>query len=117
MPKTPAPYLAAAIEALTKIRSARPSSAVELETNHLLWDATLMRVQVAGEYLSKVRDNFPEYYSEHQDDSWHKLIALRNIISHAYSDIDPIIMWDVISNRLDPLNVRLLSLADELAAD
>jgi hypothetical protein len=60
MPKTPAPYLAAAIESLMKIRDDRPSTSEELEANQLL--------------------------------------------------------WDVIANRLDPLEARLLSLADQLTA-
>lgn len=115
MSKTPAPYLAAAIESLTRIRDDRPASVADLVGNRLLWDGTLMRVQVAGEYLSKIRDQFPEYYANYHDDSWHKLIALRNIISHAYSDIDPNIMWDVVSHRLDELRDRLQTLENRLS--
>ncbi|MFZ2526417.1 MAG: hypothetical protein WAX14_02005 [Rhodococcus sp. (in: high G+C Gram-positive bacteria)] len=76
MSKTPAPFLAAAIESLVKIQGTRPGSVEEFVSNSLLWDGTLMRVQVAGEYLSKVRTQFPDFYERHHDDSWIKLIAI-----------------------------------------
>ena len=50
----------------------------------ILQDATLMRIQEAGEQLSRIRDNFPEYYDGHQTESWHKLVGLRNVTAHGY---------------------------------
>ena len=59
MSKTPAPHLSAVVEALVKIRDSRPGSIDALVNDSLLWDGTLMRVQVAGEHLAKIRDQFP----------------------------------------------------------
>jgi uncharacterized protein with HEPN domain len=63
-------------------------------------DATLMRLQDIGEQLTRIRDQFPEFYEQNQDDSWHKLIGLRNIISHGYREIDFAIIWDIVSLKL-----------------
>lgn len=63
-------------------------------------DATLMRLQDIGEQLTRIRDQFPEFYEQNQDDSWHKLIGLRNIISHGYREIDFTIIWDIVSLKL-----------------
>lgn len=114
MSKTPAPYLAAAIESLVKIRGSRPSSVEEFVSDSLLWDGTLMRVQVAGEYLSKVRTRFPDFYERHHDDSWIKLIAIRNIISYAYDDVNPAIMWDIVMNRLDTIEENMTALLRDI---
>jgi uncharacterized protein with HEPN domain len=114
MSKTPAPYLAAAIEALAKIQGSRPTSVEAFVSDSLLWDGTLMRIQVAGEYLSKIRTQFPEFYNSNHDDSWTKLIAIRNIISHAYSDVNPSIMWDIVVNRLDDIEAKMAHLLREI---
>lgn len=107
MSKTPTPYLAAAAESLSKIKADLPSSIDSFVSDSLLWDATLMRIQVAGEYLSKRRAQFPDFYEQNHDDTWKKLIAIRNIISHAYSDVNPEIMWDIVENRLGGVVERI----------
>ncbi|WP_157920637.1 HepT-like ribonuclease domain-containing protein [Rhodococcus sp. H-CA8f] len=112
--KTPAPHLSAVVEALVKIRDSRPGSIEALVNDSLLWDGTLMRVQVAGEHLAKIRDQFPEFFREHHDDTWNKLIAMRNIISHAYSEVNPSIMWDVVEYRLDGVRDRIEVILGEL---
>ncbi len=63
-------------------------------------DATLMRLQDIGEQLSRIREKFPDFYEEHASDEWHKLIGLRNIISHSYREIDSEIIWDVVTHKL-----------------
>ncbi|WP_128645091.1 DUF86 domain-containing protein [Rhodococcus sp. BS-15] len=115
MSKNPAPYLTIAAESLSKILADRPDSEEALTANGLLWDATLMRVQVAGENLVKIRDQFPDFYAEHHDENWHKLIAMRNIISHAYSDVDPAILWRVIVDHLEDVRARMLELASVIS--
>jgi uncharacterized protein with HEPN domain len=63
-------------------------------------DATLMRLQDIGEQLIHIRDQFPEFYDVNEDDSWHRLIGLRNIISHGYREIDFAVIWDVVTKGL-----------------
>ena len=62
----------------------------------LLQDATLMRIQEAGEQLSRIRENFPEYYEDNQTESWHKLIGLRNVIAHGYVEINMEEVWKTV---------------------
>jgi uncharacterized protein with HEPN domain len=56
-----------------------------------------MKLQEAGEQLIRIRDNFPDYYEQTQNDSWHKLIGLRNIIAHGYLEVDMTKVWDTVS--------------------
>ncbi|WP_425580074.1 HepT-like ribonuclease domain-containing protein [Tsukamurella spumae] len=42
------------------------------------------------------------------------MIAMRNIISHAYSEVNPSIMWDVVEYRLDGVRDRIEVILNEL---
>ena len=76
-------------------------------------DATLMRLQDIGEQLTRIRDQFPEFYEQNQDDSWHKLIGLRNIISHGYREIDFVIIWEIINTKLPEFTKHIQQVADK----
>ena len=56
--------------------------------------------QEMGENLSKVRQHFPDFYEAHHSDDWHRLIGLRNAISHGYGEIDMHIVWRIVSTEL-----------------
>lgn len=56
-----------------------------------------------GENLSKIRHHFPALYEEHHTESWHRLIGLRNVISHGYAEIDMGVVWAIIDTYLDLL--------------
>lgn len=56
-----------------------------------------------GENLSKIRQHFPALYEEHHTESWHRLIGLRNVISHGYAEIDMGVVWAIIDTYLDLL--------------
>ena len=58
-------------------------------------------LEIIGEALARLRREFPE-----QADSIpqvHRIIGLRNIISHGYDVVDHLIIWDVIENHLSDL--------------
>ena len=63
-------------------------------------DATLMRLQDIGEQLVRIRDKFPDFFQQQSSDEWHKLIGLRNIISHGYREVDFEIIWNIIEHQL-----------------
>ena len=70
MIKTPKPNLNNILETLELIENNLPKSLNEFMRDRNLQDATLMRLQDIGEQLSRIRDNFPEYYQERHSDSW-----------------------------------------------
>lgn len=67
-------------------------------------DACIMRLQVIGETIRGIDDKtHKELLSRYPQVPWHKIIGLRNIISHEYANIDYDIIWIVIDRHLSPL--------------
>lgn len=64
-------------------------------------DAILMRLQQIGENLVKIRDLDSEQF-DLAPDSWHKLIGLRHVISHAYETVVPKVIWRILTEELAP---------------
>jgi len=98
--KTVKPHLAYILETLEVIASNTPQELNAFMKDRNAQDATLMRLQDIGEQLVRIRDLFPEFYEQHHDDSWHKLIGLRNIISHGYREVDFAIIWNIVTQKL-----------------
>jgi uncharacterized protein with HEPN domain len=98
--KTVRPHLDYILDTLRVIEENTPADHSKFMSDRNAQDATLMRLQDIGEQLARIRDQFPNFFEQHQDESWHKLVGLRNIISHGYREIDFAIIWDVISTKL-----------------
>jgi len=98
--KTVKPHIEYIIDTLDKIHINTPISRSQFLDDPNAQDATIMRLQDIGEQLSRIRDKFPDYFEEYQDDNWNKFIGLRNIISHGYREIDFDIIWDIIDDKL-----------------
>lgn len=77
-------------------------------------DAIYLRLQEVGENLSKIRRLFPDFYAQHETQGWHRLIGLRNVISHGYAEIDMQIVWTIIDVHLAPLTEELQDLRNTL---
>lgn len=93
MIKSAQPYIHVILDSLSIVVARLPKDKETFLNDGLLQDATLMRLQAAGEQLVHIRDEFQDYYKAHHTDSWHKLIGLRNIITHGYLDIDTEEIW------------------------
>lgn len=100
MKKLVKPHLDYAVETLHIIIDRTPSDMRQLLDNPVLFDSILMRLHEAGEHLARIREIDPAFYNKHATESWHRLIGLRNIISHGYRQIDASIIWDVLSSRM-----------------
>jgi uncharacterized protein with HEPN domain len=103
MKKQAKPHLGAALDSLRIIIARLPASKELFLQDAILGDATLMRLQDAGEQLTRVRDNFPDEYEKYHTTAWHKLIGLRNIISHGYLEIDIEKVWQIVSDDIPAL--------------
>lgn len=97
---SPKPNLNFILDTLASISNNTPKDKRVFMSDPNAQDATLMRLQDIGEQLSRIRDKFPEFYEQHSSDEWHKLIGLRNIISHGYREIDFEIIWDIVTHKL-----------------
>lgn len=110
MNKVPDPHLLYMLDTLEVIAQNTPGSKEEFLRDRNAQDATLMRLQDIGEQLVSLRDKFPDYFDEHQSESWIKLIGLRNVISHGYHEIDLEIVWDIVNTKLQPFKTTIETL-------
>jgi uncharacterized protein with HEPN domain len=67
-------------------------------------------LEILGEAARQVS---PAFRGEHPEIAWRGIIALRNVIAHAYSEIRLERIWDVVQDELPALIPRL----DELLAE
>lgn len=109
--KNPAAHLNFILDTLKTIRDNTPSDKAAFLADPNAQDATLIRLQDIGEQLVRIREKFSDFYEQNQTDEWHKLIGLRNIISHGYREIDFEIIWDVIDRQLDDFAEHIAKLA------
>lgn len=81
----------------------------------LIFDGCVMCLQVIGENIKKI-DEYTggELLLKYPEIPWRKVIALRNIISHEYANVDEDIIFAVIRQSLPPLKTNILKICNEL---
>jgi len=71
-------------------------------------DAVLRNLEVIGEAARNIPE---ELRGEYPDVEWHRMIGLRNIISHEYFGVDMQIIWEVATRNVpetEPLVADML---------
>ena len=63
-------------------------------------DAVIRNLEIIGEAAGKLPEQTQEAAPEIE---WRKIKGLRNILIHEYFGIDLPILWDVVQNKLGPL--------------
>lgn len=114
MSKTPRPHIEYIIDTLQLINTHMPARQSAFMSDPNLQDATLMRLQDIGEQLSRIRGNFPEFYEHNQDNSWHQIIGLRNVISHGYHEVDFEIIWSILQNKIPDFSEQIQKIYKQL---
>ena len=110
MPRDSRQYLEDIVEAIGRIRSYvagldETSFARDTRTQ----DAVLHNLGVIGEAVGRLPDTIDTSAPEVE---WRKIRALRNILVHEYFGINLPIVWDVVQNKLAPVEAacrRLLA--------
>lgn len=108
---SPQPNLKFILDTLNTIQNNTPTYKDDFMNDLNAQDATLMRLQDIGEQLVRIREKFPDFYEQHSSDEWHKLIGLRNIISHGYREVDFDIIWSIIDHQLAGFRANISDLA------
>ena len=63
-------------------------------------DAVIRNVEIIGEAAGNLPDDITQTASEIE---WRKIKGLRNILVHEYFGVSLPIIWDIVQNRLGPL--------------
>lgn len=68
--------------------------------NRVLIDATAYRIQHIGEAANKLSAALRE---RHPQLPWRLMVAMRNLLAHAYDYLDPSAVWNAATERLDEI--------------
>lgn len=98
-------YFEDILESIAKIRKyLGETSFYEFLENEMLIDAVVRNLEIIGEAAAhvslEIRIKYPEI-------EWKKIVGLRNILIHDYSGIDLDIVWDIVKNRLNLLEIKV----------
>lgn len=101
MPRDPAVYLEDILEAIERIREYAAGMKLEsFSADRKSVDAILFNLQTIGEAAKGVPEGLRSLAPEVD---WRKVAGLRDLIAHAYFQVDLEIVWDVVESKLDIL--------------
>jgi uncharacterized protein with HEPN domain len=107
-------YLDDILEAIHQIRTYLADQSEDAFTkDRKTQDAVIRNLEIIGEAAG----HLPEQIQKGEPEiDWRKITGLRNILIHEYFGINLLIIWDVVQNKLNPLETvcqRLLERAAE----
>ena len=98
--RDPHPHVQVIREAVDAIAAYRPADRDTFFASSTVQDAILMRLQVIGEALARLRRLDAERFAAKADDSWWQIIGSRNVISHGYEVVDREMIWHMVDDEL-----------------
>jgi uncharacterized protein with HEPN domain len=63
-------------------------------------DAVVRNLEIIGEAAGRLPE---KVRLEAAEIEWRKIVALRNILAHEYFGVSLPVLWDIVQNKLDPL--------------
>lgn len=74
-------------------------------------DAVIRNLEIIGEALSHINQ---EFRNSHPAIPWRKIIALRNVLIHAYFGIDLDLVWKIITKNVPELKLEIEKILQEV---
>ena len=89
------------LQAIGRIRTyVAGADFARFQADPMLFDAVSMNVLVIGESIGRLPDRLKDQLSSLP---WKSMVAVRNLVAHGYPELDPKIVWDIATTRLDAL--------------
>ncbi|MFQ6062916.1 MAG: DUF86 domain-containing protein [Methanosarcinales archaeon] len=85
----------------------------EFYSNRQVQDAVVRRLEIIGEAVKNIDDNFRNKYPQIP---WKKIAGMRDIIAHEYFGVKLDRVWDVVKRDLPHLKQQILSIMEEYDA-
>jgi len=82
----------------------------DLDADRVLQLAVTRLLEIVGEAANRVP---AEFRSAHASIPWTAIVGLRNRLIHGYDQVDPDVLWTILSTDLPALVRELNSLLDE----
>lgn len=101
MHRDPRLYLDDILDAIGNIREYTAGMDFDLfQQDRKTQDAVVRNLEIIGEAAGRLSRSYRAVASEID---WRKIIGLRNILIHEYFGISKPIIWDVVQNKIEPL--------------
>lgn len=81
----------------------------------MAFNACVMRLQVIGENVGKLLKEESRPLDGYDHIPWRAVCNMRNIISHEYSNVDEVLVFQVIKEELPRLEEAVKSIENNLA--
>jgi uncharacterized protein with HEPN domain len=112
MPRDYRLYLDDILESIGRIREyVQDMEESDFESEQKTQDAVIRNLEIIGEAARNLPDSMKDEAGEIE---WRKIIGLRNILAHEYFGTSVPIVWDVIQNKLIPLERACTMLLNKL---
>ena len=79
--------------------------------NNMVVDAVVRNLEIIGEAIKNIPDNFTNKYPEIP---WKRMIGLRNIVIHAYFGIDLENIWKIITENIPEVKPKLVEILEDI---
>jgi uncharacterized protein with HEPN domain len=76
------------------------------------YDAVIRNLEIIGEAAKNVSEEIQKRYAIVQ---WREMIALRNIVAHAYFGMNDDIIWDLVQNKVPEFYTLITQIVSEMA--
>jgi len=104
-------YLEDILEATRKIDNyTRGLSLQQFNQDEMRTDAVLRNLEIIGEATKNLP---PELREKYPAVDWRRVAGLRDIVSHAYFNVDRNIIWDIVQNKVPDLRQYVSSILEQ----
>jgi len=83
----------------------------QFKQDDLRYDAVLRNLELIGEAAKNIPAEVRQRYP---DVEWRKISGFRDIVSHQYFSLSDSIVWDIVQNKVPPLNTQIGLILKEL---
>lgn len=105
-----AEFLGDILESIKRIEGyTKGVSFQELLKNTLIQDAVIRNMEIIGEAVKNISDEFKK---KHNEIEWKKIAGMRDKIIHFYFGVNWEIVWDVIRHKLPGLKQKIESILE-----
>ena len=74
-------------------------------------DSVIRRLEVIGEAVKNLPENFKE---DHPEIQWRRTAGLRDVVVHKYFGIDLEVTWEIVKNDLPVLKNNITKILEEI---
>lgn len=83
----------------------------QLRFSSLHWDATIRELEIIGEALNNLLND--EYFCSLSPAYFRKVVNFRNAIAHGYFGIDASEVWDIITEKINILEIDIKEITED----